>query len=64
VSIDELVLAVSVALQSTPIQSCPSIDHNDDARVTVDELLRAVRAAFEGCPPGSSGKKGRWKLAP
>jgi hypothetical protein len=50
VSVDELVLAVSVALQSMPVQSCLSIDHNGDTRATVDELVRAVRAAVEGCP--------------
>jgi hypothetical protein len=49
VSIDELVLAVWVGLQSMPVQSCLPIDHNGDARATVDELIRAVRAAVAGC---------------
>jgi len=36
--------------------SCPGDDNNDN-RVTIDELVRAVGAALEGCPEPSEGSR-------
>ena len=40
-----------VAAQSCPDAQCPG-DFNGDGRVTVDEILLAVKNALDGCPPG------------
>jgi len=50
VAINELVLGVNIALGSAVVEDCPKVDRNGDGKVTIDELLTAVRAALEGCP--------------
>jgi hypothetical protein len=50
VTIDELILGVNIALETSPTQACPPIDANNDAAVTIDELVSAVIAALNGCP--------------
>lgn len=49
VSIDELVLGVSLSLDPAGLDSCRAIDGNGDQRIGVDEVLRAVRGALSGC---------------
>lgn len=49
VTIEELITAVSIALERSPLATCPAADANGDERVTIDELVRAVRAALSGC---------------
>ena len=51
VSIDELVLAVAIALARAPRDACVPADADADGRVTIDELIAAVGAAQFGCPP-------------
>jgi len=51
VAITDLVIAVGIALDGRAPLACPAVDGNVDARVTVDELVRAVSAALTGCPP-------------
>jgi hypothetical protein len=50
-SIDELVRGVNIALGSLELSACAAIDLNGDAAVTIDELIGAVIAALNGCPP-------------
>ena len=54
VHINELVRAVSIALEARPLSDCRAADRNGDATVTVNELLAAVGAALTGCPPEPS----------
>jgi endonuclease/exonuclease/phosphatase family metal-dependent hydrolase len=48
VTADELVLAAAVAL-GAPAATCPRLDANGDARTTIDDLVRGVVAARDGC---------------
>jgi hypothetical protein len=50
VTVNELVTAVGFALESRPPLTCTAIDVNDDGQVTVEELVRAVNNALNGCP--------------
>lgn len=49
VTIDELVLQVTVALDRAPVAQCPAGDGNQDGAITVDEIVAAVNAALNGC---------------
>lgn len=49
VTINELVLAVAIALGSADPSACVAVDRNGDRRVIVDEIIAAVRAATAGC---------------
>ena len=49
VSVDELVRAVSIALGTLALDTCPAINPND-GRPTVDELVQAVSYSIDGCP--------------
>ena len=51
VTVDEIVLAVSIALGSTSVDDCAAADISTDGQVTVDEVLTAVNHALSGCPP-------------
>ena len=46
---DELVLLVNIALGLQPTQACSWGDLDGDGSVTIDEIIRAVRLAREGC---------------
>ena len=50
VTIDELVLAVNIALGNRQVGDCLAADLNLDFEVTIDELVSAVNAALFGCP--------------
>ncbi len=50
VTVDEILLAVNVALNLVPSTQCTAADRNGDEEVTVDEILAAVNAALFGCP--------------
>jgi hypothetical protein len=54
VSIDELVLGVSLSFDPETLDSCPAIDPDGDRRIGVDELVRAVRDALSGCGNGGT----------
>ena len=49
VAIDELVRGVGIALGSTPLDACPSVDTSGDGTVAINELVAAVDAALSGC---------------
>ena len=49
VSVSELITAVNIALDSRAPTACPAIDTNANGQVTVDELVRAVANALNGC---------------
>lgn len=46
VSVDELVRAVAIALESAPLASCPAADRDGDGIVRIDELIAALTAAL------------------
>lgn len=54
VTVDELVLAVNVALGSQSVSACSAADADADGAVTIDELVGAVNAALAGCDRRSS----------
>jgi hypothetical protein len=49
VTVEELVVAVNIALGQLPLAACPAADRNGDSLVTVDEIVIAVSAALQGC---------------
>jgi hypothetical protein len=50
VSVDELVLGVSLLLVDASASACRAHDRDGDDRVQVAELVAAVRSALDGCP--------------
>jgi len=50
VTVDEIVLAVNIALGVASLTECQSADANSDQEVTVDEILALVTFALQGCP--------------
>jgi hypothetical protein len=51
VTVDELVRAMTVALETEALSVCAEADTNADHAVTVEEIVIAVRAALNGVPP-------------
>lgn len=51
VTIDEVLLGVSIVLGLRTLQDCAAMDPNNDDAVSIDELVRAVDFALHGCPP-------------
>jgi hypothetical protein len=49
VTVDEIVVGVSIALGQNGIDRCLMFDRSGDGAVTVDEILAAVAAALGGC---------------
>jgi len=47
--LDDLIRLVNIALDNQPISACTAGDREFDRRITIDELVVAVRAALEGC---------------
>jgi 6-phosphogluconolactonase (cycloisomerase 2 family) len=54
VTIDELVVAVNIALGQAPASRCASADTSGDGSVSIDELIVAVDRSLNGCS-GSVG---------
>lgn len=50
VTVDDLALAVRIALGIAPAAECIAADASGDRLVTVDELVAAMRNALGGCP--------------
>lgn len=46
VTVDELVVAVGIALEARPLADCPAFDVSGDGTVTIDELTAAVGQAL------------------
>lgn len=55
VTVDELISAVSIALDVTPLDACPAADVDGDGSVMIAELVEGTNAALDGCPgqPGA-----------
>lgn len=53
VSVNEIVIAVNIALGATGLAACPAADADADGAVVIDEILQAVVAALQGCPVAS-----------
>jgi len=49
VTIDELVLAVRIALDELGASACPAADRDGNGTVGIDDLVAAVAAALDGC---------------
>jgi len=49
VSINELVLGVSIALGGAPLDACPAFDQDGSGQVEINELVAATRNALAGC---------------
>ena len=49
VTVDEILLAVNVALGTASVDVCTVADVNHDQLITVDEILQAVNNALNGC---------------
>lgn len=49
VAINELVIAVTIALGGQPLATCPSLDSSTDGTVEINELIVAVANALDGC---------------
>lgn len=50
VTIDELIGLVRIALGEAELSDCPAGDGNEDGTLTIDDLVRAVNGALDGCP--------------
>jgi len=50
VQVAEVITCVAVALSTVPLTQCNECDVSGDGRVTVGELIAAVRAVLGGCP--------------
>jgi hypothetical protein len=50
VAIDELVVAVGVALETLPLSAFPALDFDQSQQVEIDELMIAVNNALSDCP--------------
>jgi hypothetical protein len=48
-TIDELILGVTMALGTSPVDRCPDFDPGGNGAVSVDELVTAVNDALAGC---------------
>ena len=55
-SIDELVRSVGIALGSEDITACDAVDNNRDGTVGINELIRGVGRALNGCGGGPAGE--------
>ncbi len=49
VSVNELVIAVNIALGQMGVEECGAADFDGDADVAINELIQAVSAALGGC---------------
>lgn len=54
VTVDEILLGVSIALGAAPMSVCPSYDVDSNGALTVDELISAVDGALRGCIPNAA----------
>ncbi len=50
VSVSELMVGVNITLGTMRTTMCSNLDVGGDERVTVNEMVQAVRAALDGCP--------------
>jgi len=50
VEINELIIAVNIALGNAPLANCPEIDLSGNGSAEINELITAVNNALNGCP--------------
>ena len=50
VTVDDIITMVNIALGSADISACTAGDANSDHQITLDEILKAVNNALNGCP--------------
>jgi hypothetical protein len=50
VTVDDLILAVNIALGQQLLGRCRSLDADHDGVIAINELIRAVAYALDGCP--------------
>ncbi|MEO8605278.1 MAG: S8 family serine peptidase [bacterium] len=48
VTIDDLIRGVTIALDDSGLDTCPSLDRNGDGHVVIDELIAALAVALDG----------------
>src|SRR5262245_58075629 len=53
VGVNELIVAVNIALGGAAIDECTPVDANGDGEVAIAEIIGAVNAALNGCPPAA-----------
>lgn len=53
VTIDELILLVTIALETAPLSRCPAGDVGADGGISVDEIVAAVNLSLNGCSPAA-----------
>ncbi len=58
VAVDELISGVNVALGELPVGVCLDFDADHDCRISVDELVRGVAGAMNGCVAGPTPTPG------
>ena len=49
VTVDEVMTGVNIALGTVPLRACMTFDLNGNDVVTVNEIVKAVKAALSGC---------------
>ena len=64
VTINELIIGVTIALGSNPVSACPSFDVNNSNTVTVNELVQAVNNALGSCPGGATATATTGSITP
>jgi len=50
VTVDEILMLVDFALQEASPSACPVSDEDGNQQITIDEILKAVYNALNGCP--------------
>jgi len=56
VTVNELITMVNIALGNEDVATCISGDPSGDGRVTVEEIIKAVNNALDGCPLETGGE--------
>ena len=49
ITVADIITMVDIALQTASLSSCPAGDANGDQLITIDEILKAVNNALNGC---------------
>jgi hypothetical protein len=50
VGVNELIVAVNIALDAELVSQCPSADVDGNGMITVSDLIAAVNSSLNGCP--------------
>ncbi|MBP1686892.1 MAG: hypothetical protein H6Q33_3035 [Deltaproteobacteria bacterium] len=55
VTVDEILVSVTIALGNNPVDACLPVDANHDGQITIEEILLAINVALNGCPSAPGG---------